>query len=148
MFLLDGLKRDRETALGYLEKACKADDNRGCFYQAAIYQLGTKFRKPDPEKAVSYFEKSCDLGLDGGCYQAHIFHLVGDVIKQDCNKAVKYGSLACDKHMMNACLSVTRMYELGECPTVKIDMKKALEYRQKYDNIVYDINHPGPQLTG
>lgn len=144
---IDGLKRNREAALPYMEKACNQDDGRGCWYLGSIYILGNKFRKKEPEKAMQLFEKSCALDDTFGCIMAHHYYLrADDGVKRDCEKAIKYGEIACNKNIKEICINMTRMYELGEC--TKVDIKKASEYRRKFDQILHDMQTSGVNLTG
>ena len=77
-------RHDVDKAILYLNRACSAKSLFGCIALGKIYENSDK---QDFTKALTCYEKACEIGADGSCsYVAMAYH-EGKKVKQDFTKA-------------------------------------------------------------
>ena len=102
----------------------------------SCWKLGDRYRTLDRniKKALSYYEKACEMGLMDGCsYAGVLLANRGTPYSKDFKKATKYFGLACDQKHDLAC------FNLGSIKYKEGRAKKAIKY---YD-IACELGHKG-----
>ena len=88
--------------------------------KAYIYELG-EGRGKDPNRAVDYFDRACDLYQLTSCIHLGDVLLTGDGIVQDEKSAVRLYNFACDQGDMEGCVKVAEMFLVGRGITQNIN---------------------------
>lgn len=85
------------------EASCQAGDAEGCFYTGAEYAQGMGVPE-DKAKAVTWFLKSCDMGIPDGCTTSGYFYVNGDGnVQKDTVKGVEFMERACAMGHVDGC---------------------------------------------
>jgi uncharacterized protein len=85
---------------------------------SASYQQAVAFLKgagvaPDPEKAATLFDRSCEQGLAVGCTSLGLMYIDGRGVPHDDSQAAAYYRRGCDGGETVACTNLGFMYESG-----------------------------------
>jgi TPR repeat protein len=85
------------------EAACGNGDAEACFYTGAEYAQGAGVPE-DKQTAVTWFLKSCDMGIPDGCTTSGYFYVNGDGnVPKDVEKGVQYMERACGMGHVDGC---------------------------------------------
>lgn len=97
--------------ISQLETACNTqDDVSSCVKLASIFHSGKEDQK-DPNKAIKYFKKSCELNVGIACTGLGVIHEEGKLLEKNINLAEKYYKKACDKlHEKGSCTNLGALY--------------------------------------
>ncbi|WP_321489981.1 hypothetical protein [uncultured Hyphomonas sp.] len=85
------------------ESACNSGDAEACFYTGAEYAQGAGVAE-DKQKAVTYFLKSCEMGVPDGCSTSGILVSLGEGnLEKDVLTGVEYMERACGMGHADGC---------------------------------------------
>lgn len=111
-----------ENNASCFEQQCIKNDTESCNRLGVLYRLGYGVEK-DTKKAMSYFQKTCDIKNGVGCW------LLGGMyegVEKDINKAKMHYEQACDLENGDGCNALGNLYHYADNETK--DEKKAKEY--------------------
>lgn len=86
-----GVEKNRDRALEYFARACRAGHSEGCFQQAlTFYQTG------DAAQAARLYQRACSLRAPGGCNNLGVMYQHGEGgLKPDPRRALALFERAC-----------------------------------------------------
>lgn len=105
------INRRYADALALFEKACQGGDFPGCNGLGELTKegLGTKTKKPDPEKAKDLFQMACDGGDMAGCANVGEMYMKGEGGMQSNDRAREALKKACDADIAVACMNLRKL---------------------------------------
>lgn len=91
-YLSNVTSKNLNLATKYIQKACENKSTFGCGLLGKIYENGYEDIAVDGVKAVSYYEKACNIGDKNQslCMLAGLRHHEGKIVPRDYNKACEY----------------------------------------------------------
>ena len=91
------------NALGDCESACARDQATACVSAGHFHEFGRGV-PADPERALSLYQKACDLKYAGGCYNAAFLLASGKGnVAKDPTRARELYAEVCDLGSKTAC---------------------------------------------
>jgi TPR repeat protein len=106
-----GTPRDPSGAMRLYDIACEQKVGLAC---NALGNLVNEAEAPDAKRALTYFEKACDLKTMGGCVNAASLYDEGKDVPSDRPKAARYYRLGCDADVGIGCSGLAIMLLRGE----------------------------------
>jgi len=129
------LKEENEKRRYNLYRSfCDKGDAEACNAVGMAYDEGTHQFPLDNYKALTYYRKSCDLGLGVGCFNLGIMYANGEGTSRDRHQALRFLEKGCNKGFSNACSSASN---------IRNQLKNAFRGIRKND--CYRIKEYGPQ---
>jgi len=91
-YLGDSASHNLDLSIKYLSKGCENRSAFACGLLGKIYENGYKDIVIDGVRAVSYYEKACNIGdkNQSVCMLAGLRHHEGKIVPRDYNKAYEY----------------------------------------------------------
>lgn len=88
------------------------------------------------EKALIFYEKSCEGGIAEGCRYAGALYDMGMGVKANVDIALKYYELGCNLNDGDSCMNAASIYTIGtHSEDLQAEYKKALELNEKACNL-------------
>ena len=106
--------KDLSRALDDYQRACQAQNRRGCTHAAIVEQSGGDGVKADPTQAAQLFGKSCTLDDFIACRYLGLMQLQGQGVPKDGAAALANMQKACTGKDGWGCWRLGKMYRDGE----------------------------------
>ncbi|GEM_PF-4189664 len=129
------LKKENEKRRYDLYRSfCDQGNAEACNAVGMAYDEGTHQFPLDNYKALTYYKKSCDLGLGVGCFNLGVMYANGEGTSRDRHQALRFLEKGCSKGFSDACSSASN---------IRDQLKNAFRGIRKND--CYRIKEYGPQ---
>jgi len=130
----DGVPKDIDKAIRYLERAVDAGFPDAYAYLSGIFFMGLGGRKDVP-RAISLCEESIKLGNDFGCFTLGKYFEEGEVVDKNMGLAVKYYKRGVELGEPYCLVRVALMHKEGEIVEHNYDLtEKLLRLAADQDN--------------
>lgn len=138
----EGVGKDPEAAIKYLEEAACDDYKEAVFYLGAEHMSGDLLKDANPKTAVELFEKVISLGEQDETTAAAqrnlgLMYKEGIGVDQDLEKAITYLESAADNGNIDALLKAALAHDSGGW--ADLDYEKACSYYAK----LAEVGHAG-----
>uniref|UniRef100_A0A0N5CED8 Cytochrome c oxidase assembly factor 7 n=1 Tax=Strongyloides papillosus TaxID=174720 RepID=A0A0N5CED8_STREA len=138
-----------EELIDAFKMACDGGVTPGCQTLGLIYWNGEKGRSPNPELAVKYLERACELEDAMACFRLSNWYRTSEeerkkertenkpsnfgFVPKDTEKALSFAIRACDLGYSNGCMHAALMYRGRD--GFPLDKDKAVDYVKKAKEI-------------
>jgi len=102
---------------------CMDGKSSSCIQLAEFYE-----NNEDYNKAIAYYQKSCEVDADGCSYLADIYYY-GEIVKKDYAQAALFYEKACSGGDFSACSSIGYMYDKAK--GVVFNREKSIKFYTK-----------------
>ncbi|KAH3768076.1 calmodulin-dependent protein kinase [Pelomyxa schiedti] len=128
LYGMEGVQRDVQKGLLYLQKAVQKGDPEGLFRLGQCYNVGVGVER-DIKKAVELFQRSVEGGCATAMYSLSEHYLKGDCVPRDPVKAISLLQNSVEMNDRQGLWRLGRCYDTGEGVTK--DVRKAVELYQR-----------------